>query len=651
MDRKEQEIINKISEKTKDIEVPESLSPGAIRKMTEDKQGQKTKSSKGKKINKFVRYIGMAAACFALIAGVWAVSLMNPGTKKGSADSSKALTKNESKEITAAADYDEIYSYIENYNDKNRQETMYSTDIRTEESTTMKESADQAMSDTSVTSAKSSQADSGSVDNSSYSTTNVRQEGVDEADIVKTDGTYLYVLKDNREEIGIVQAEEGVLKEYGNIQAGKGRFIEEFYLNTEKKKLILIQSDQGQGGISPLSDSTVNISSTEAVTYDLSDVSNPKEAGKITQSGTYSSSRMSGDYIYLFSTFYTGQEIARTKKESFVPLVNGKVLTSSSIYLPSIDEANMYEVITAADIEAPNEVTDSKAVFSKGGDLYVSEENIYYYETDRWDRGEPETTVRKVTYKDGRLKAAAQGKFDGYLNDSFSIDEYNGYLRVVTTAGDTNSVYVLDKELNMTGSIEGLAEDERIYSARMMGDIGYFVTFRETDPLFSVDLSDPENPKIIGALKIPGFSDYLHFYGENRLVGIGMDVDEKTGTTNGVKLTMFDISDSTDVKEADTYILENVFGTDVGYDYKAVLIDANKNIIGFSAYMSGGQSYYLFNYDDKEGFSCLMEEEINGNAMMSTRGLYIGDVLYVAQGNIVESYSLKDYKKIDDIIL
>ena len=222
---------------------------------------------------------------------------------------------------------------------------------------------------------------------------------------------------------------------------------------------------------------------------------------------------------------------------------------------------------------------------------------------------------------------------------------------MVTTKGDDNSVYVLDKNLEVIGSIEGLAEDERVYSARFMGDTGYFVTFRQMDPLFSVDLSDPKKPKILGALKIPGFSEYLHFYGEDRLLGIGMNVDEKAQSTDGVKLTMFDISDKADVKEADTYVLGNVYSTDVSYDYKAALVDQERNLIGFAGYTQGGQHYYLFSYDDSSGFACNMDEEINGNGAQGARGVYIKEVLYVVQGNIIEAYSLEDYKKIGDIIL
>ena len=158
-----------------------------------------------------------------------------------------------------------------------------------------------------------------------------------------------------------------------------------------------------------------------------------------------------------------------------------------------------------------------------------------------------------------------------------------------------NSVYVLvSRTERKIGSIKGLAEDERVYSARFMGKTGYFVTFKETDPLFSVDLSDPKNPKIIGALKIPWISDYLHPYGKNKLLGIGMNVDEKTMSTDGVKLTMFDISDPENVKEEQTYVIENVYYTDVSYDYKAALVDAEKNLIGFAADSEGGRSTIHF---------------------------------------------------------
>lgn len=636
MDKREQDIVTKIDEKTRDIKTPDSLRPDTVEKMLEV-HNQKTRRWSP------ARIAGLAAACLVLVAGVSVAVMWNGGGTGKVKTEQKSATGGDA--IASAKDYDQIYSYIENYNKQQKNmEAAYGT-LESKEIATEDSSAESAGN----TAAQMSKSDSGAAA-SAYSSTNVRQEGVDEADTSKTDGKYLYVLKDSRQEIAVVEAKEGVLKEYGSISAEKGTSIEEFYLNPEKKRLVMICS-RTEGGDGNLLRDMDGSTSTEAVTYDVSDPSGPAQIGRIRQSGSYSSSRMSGDYLYLFSTYYTGTGIARKDEKSFVPLVNEKSLAFDDIYLPPADMGNMYEVVTALDIENPDTITDSKAIFSKGGEIYVSNENIYYYENEWEEPDKTSTTVRKIAYKDGRLKAEAQGTFDGYLNDTFSIDEYKGYLRVAATVGDTNSVYVMDDKLKIIGSIEGLAEDERIYSARFMKDAGYFVTFRETDPLYSVDLSDPEKPEIKGALKIPGFSDYLHFYGEGLLIGIGMDVDEHTSVTGGVKLTMFDITDMTEVKEKDTYVLDNVYSTDVSYDYKAALVDAGKNLIGFPGYESGGQKYYLFSYSAEDGFKCLLDEEINGSGMVAARGIYIGDVLYIVQGNIVESYSLSNYSKIDDIIL
>ena len=636
MDKREQDIVTKIDEKTRDIKTPDSLRPDTVEKMLEVHNQKARRWSPA-------RIAGLAAACLVLVAGVSVAVMWNGGGTGKVKTEQKSATGGDA--IASAKDYEQIYSYIENYNKQQKNmEAAYGA-LESKEIATEDSSAESAGN----TAAQMSKSDSGAAA-SAYSSTNVRQEGVDEADTSKTDGKYLYVLKDSRQEIAVVEAKEGVLKEYGSISAEKGTSIEEFYLNPEKKRLVMICS-RTEGGDGNLLRDMDGSTSTEAVTYDVSDPSEPAQIGRIRQSGSYSSSRMSGDYLYLFSTYYTGTGIARKDEKSFVPLVNEKPLAFDDIYLPSADMGNMYEVVTALDIENPDTITDSKAIFSKGGEIYVSNENIYYYENEWEEPDKTSTTVRKIAYKDGRLKAEAQGTFDGYLNDTFSIDEYKGYLRVAATVGDTNSVYVMDDKLKIIGSIEGLAEDERIYSARFMKDAGYFVTFRETDPLYSVDLSDPEKPEIKGALKIPGFSDYLHFYGEGLLIGIGMDVDEHTSVTGGVKLTMFDITDMTDVKEKDTYVLDNVYSTDVSYDYKAALVDAGKNLIGFPGYESGGQKYYLFSYSAEDGFKCLLDEEINGSGMVAARGIYIGDVLYIVQGNIVESYSLSNYSKIDDIIL
>ena len=646
MDRKEQEIMDRIKDRAEEIKAPDSLSPDHVKEMLEGK--------KQKKRLRPYQVTALAAACLAVvIAGaVW-------GSRDGASDKSKPPGSgsnqiSDSRQIASADSYDEIYEYIERYQKEVGTKEFVTSDseAKTMESAAQDSAAGNASASPNA-GARASDAGAAHGESAGYSQTNVRQKGVDEGDVVKTDGKYLYVLKDSRQEVSIVKADGKDMEEIGSIKADDASQIQEIYLQPDSGKLVLVCSrfDALEDEDYPSSRDFYNTQSVEAITYDVRDASAPREEGRVTQSGNYSSSRMADGCLYLFSEFYTGQELRKSEPGTFVPQVNGKVIANDDIYLPPVPQANMYEVITSVDLNHPGETKDSKAIFSKGGQAYVSNENIYFYETQwGYPKGDT-TTVRKVAYKNGELKAIAQGKFDGYLKDSFCIDEYEGNLRVVTTKGDDNSVYVLDKNLEVIGSIEGLAEDERVYSARFMGDTGYFVTFRQMDPLFSVDLSDPKKPKILVALKIPGFSDYLHFYGEDRLLGIGMNVDEKAQSTDGVKLTMFDISDKADVKEADTYVLGNVYSTDVSYDYKAALVDQERNLIGFAGYTQGGQHYYLFSYDDSSGFACNMDEEINGNGAQGARGVYIKEVLYVVQGNIIEAYSLEDYKKIGDIIL
>lgn len=645
MNKNEEKIVQNLREKTDHIEVPDSLRPENVEKMLETR-------AKKRKITPL--RIGTAvAACLVLVVGA-AVYQNQQGDRV--IDPAAAEVKlSDSKVVETADEYEDIYAYLDEYVQEmkqyeNAQKSSTGEEFLMEDSVV--QDASDSKESTMSAGMERAEMDTGAAD---YSQTNIRQEGVDEGDVVKTDGTYLYVLKDNSDQISIVDTRENTMKEFQTIEAENVDSINEFYLNEDKHLLIAVCSKYSDGDGLMMEDrywGGGSSHSTVAVTYNIADPAEPEEVGRVTQSGSYQSSRLADGYLYLFSDYYINMTgIERNQPETFIPLVNDSVLTGKNIYLPPVSRANMYQVITAIDLNSPDETADSKALLCDGGQLYVSSENIYFYSTI-WDYPNgSKTMIQRIGYKNGKLEAGAQGTIKGYINDSFSIDEYDGYLRVVATEDNTNSVYVLDQDLEITGEIKNLAKDERIYSARLMGKIGYFVTFRETDPLFSVDLSDPKNPEIIGSLKIPGFSDYLHPYGEDKLLGIGMDVDEETLSTDGVKLTMFDISDPADVKEEATYVLENVYYTDVSYDYKAALVDADKNVIGFAGSTEGGQTYFLFEYDEKNGFISNMAEEINGSGMRSTRGVYIGEVLYVVQGNIIEAYSLKDFAKIDDIIL
>ena len=639
MEKREQDLLHKIEAGSENVVVPDSLKPENMKKKLE----QHAWEERRRKRRRQWKFAGAAAACIVLVAGIAVyqnqMKLNETGsTVTKSADSSdsvvaKSVEKcpvnkgNQENQKYYAKSYKEIRKYIEA---SEKEETAKG-------STKEQQLCADATGD--------------------HSNTNVRQEGVDEADVAKTDGRYLYVLEDDGDYVSIVDTKTS-MKKISEIKAPKDETIEEFYLTEKNKKVVMICSNSSDDDYEDVEDVTRSsliskqTEGTRVVTYDVQDKKHPKKAGEVSQNGEYEFSRISDGYLYIFSNYWVAGNWKKKHPSTYIPYVDGELMKAKDIYLPEGTKGCMYEIVSSINLKKPDKIADSKAIFSEGGDAYVSNKNIYYYEEEWTGNGKQEKTLlRKLSYKKGKLAVVAQKTFKGYLNDSFSIDEYDGYLRMVVTRGKTNAVYVLDQKLKLTGKITNLAKDERVYSARFLGDTGYFVTYKETDPLFSVDLSNPKNPKILGRLKIPGFSNYLHFYGEDKLLGIGMDVDKKGDVTDGVKLSMFDISDKKNVKEEHKYTLKDVYSTDVEWDYKAALIDVEKNIIGFPAGGENRQMYYLFSYTEEKGFQCNMKEKIYGSDVLSTRGIYIKDRLYVINGNVLKAYSLKTYKKVDDCLL
>src|SRR3989338_1526147 len=200
------------------------------------------------------------------------------------------------------------------------------------------------------------------------------------------------------------------------------------------------------------------------------------------------------------------------------------------------------------------------------------------------------TVIHKIGIQDGMIDYNAKGEVDGRLLNQFSIDENQGYLRVATTVDvwarkrvQYNNVYVLDSGMKTIGELTGVAEDEQIYSTRFLGNKLYMVTFRQTDPFFVIDLSDPRNPKVLGELKIPGFSNYLHPYDENHIIGVGKETTEGDFggvTTTGIKIALFDVTDVNDPQLVDKVVIGDS-GSDspVLYDHKAFLFSKEKNLL------------------------------------------------------------------------
>ena len=517
-----------------------------------------------------------------------------------------------------------------------------------------------------------------------YTDTNVRTEGVSEADVVKTDGKYIYEYDSSTEHINIYSAADGKIEKISSINLLKNTVINiEMYV--EGDRLILVGKEDQDSWVEDEDGNSVYTNrlfdrytgSTAIVLYNIKDRTNPEFIKKIVQDGTYDSSRLVGDYLYTFSRKnmdVTG--IKKKDRKTYIPVIDGDFIPNSDLVIQPEGFNQTYMVISAVNIKK-GKITDKMGLLAGGNSMYVSDANIFF--TDRrfnWRRFGflDDSKIIKVAYGKGELEYKCEGTFPGYLNDDYSIDEYDGNLRLVTTYRDGgmtyNGLYVYDKNLKKLSVLKRLAEGETIKSARFMGKTAYFVTFRNTDPLFAVDLSDPENPEITDYLKIPGFSAYLHPYSDGLLLGIGYDTNEYGGT-NCIKLSMFDITDPKNIKEKDKMILDiyeyaNVFG-----NRRALMFDDRDGLFGFvgtlnyeyrMAMEDDGEdydinNYLVFDYDEKDGFKTKLEYSLGKGSLSSgaydrmdeTRGVVIGDYLYLVEsGEGITSFDTKNFKKVEE---
>ena len=273
---------------------------------------------------------------------------------------------------------------------------------------------------------------------------------------------------------------------------------------------------------------------------------------------------------------------------------------------------------------------------------------------------------------DGRnIEYKTAGEVPGHVLNQFSMDEHDGYFRIATTTGSwrietANHLYVLDSGLEVVGKVEDLAAGERIYSTRFMGDKGYMVTFRQVDPLFVIDLSSPTNPQVLGYLKVPGVSDYLHPYDDTHIIGIGRDATEE-GRMLGMKLALFDVSDFSNPVEVSKYIIgESGTSSEALYDHKAFLFDRDRGLLVIPVslseerYIQSWEGAYVFGIYTTSGFTLkgrvthqnetnMTEteygykywENYDYNARVR-RSLYMDDVLYTVSNRMIKMNDLND---------
>ena len=626
----EKKLLDKIKKATEYTDIPEKLEPDHIPGLLKGKKTNKTPNP-----SPVFKIAALAAALLIIFVIAWQYQPVR-NTADGDAKDSEAL--NSSVETTAPKEEAaEVYADgeiapVDSYN------TLYN---RLKESFTMKEETSHMLMDGAVMEAEAGAADkeeskyegeNTSDSDKGFSETNIQEMGVDEGDIIKTDGTYIYYCHTGSN-VHIIRAQGQNMVETSKITLPSlDQSILEIYVDGDIMNIIASGSSTK---LAEDSDSAYGFSRTDdcyVYTYDISNRSRPVLKGQLKQNGFYRTSRKNGNYLYLFTEYYPDIR-GNEKNSTYVPEVNDEKMATDDIFLPDNLNNSSYLVVTGININQPAKVISQKSIVSAADQYYVSQDSIYI-STTNWTSEKTVSQIMKFSYKDGNIKAEAAGEVPGTINNAFSMNAYNGYLRIVTTSWEEttrNGLYIMDNKMNLCSKIENLAPGETIQSARFFGNTGYFVTFRQMDPLFSVDLTDPNNPLILGELKITGFSSYLHFYGKSQLLGIGSEVDPNTGENLGIKLSMFDISDPSNVTEENKKVLKNIFRCPAMYEYKQVMIHPEKNIFGFQC----ENMFKLFTYDPNQGFVELMSydgfpDDPDYCSYDDLRGIFIGRTFYLA---------------------
>lgn len=530
----------------------------------------------------------------------------------------------------------------------------------------------------------------GNVTSEDYSTTNLQVAGVDEADIMKTDGNYVYLLDYN--DLYIVNAKPFELASVITKITFKSR-PQEFYISGDR--LVVFGEDTNIYNDKTYQSFKRRSSYVYLKIFDVSDPKNPKQIKDLNLEGSYSSSRLIGDYLYFVTNNYQNYLAG----EPVLPRVfdGGKLLPekcslSSKCYAPEVfyfdvpyDNFNFTSVM-ALNIKSVNEALSGDVYLLSGNqNMYVSPNNIYITYTEYLNEYEIErdltinliksrlstssqekvakiesadsfilstaekqekiysliqnylnnlnsteqntinkeieellkktfserlkemekTVIHKIAFSGNKLEYKDSGSVSGHILNQFAMDEQDGYFRIATTRSSSwskyleeqsqesySNVFVLNDKMETIGTLENLAPGERIYSVRFMGNRAYLVTYKQVDPLFAIDLADPKNPRVLGELKIPGYSNYLHPYSENILIGFGRDTEVNSSGTSinkGLKISLFDVSVPSNPKELDNFITGDRFSDSIAlYDHKAFLASKSKNLLSLPVVLRNG---------------------------------------------------------------
>jgi inhibitor of cysteine peptidase len=570
---------------------------------------------------------------------------------------------------------------------------------------------------------------------SDHSTTNLQVQGVDEEDLVKTDGEYIFKVNAQKIINVIKVAKDSNMEAINDITFENNYNINGIFLRNNT--LVVVGNsyqniDIPKSKQSETSDTIMpSYQITKVISFDISDKKNIVKVRDIEIDGGYNSSRMIGSRVYIISNKYLNNigniekdaNIGTTYyKDSAVGKEKININFNTISYLPDSIEPN-YIMVAAFDVEDNKEKVTISTILGSGNSIYSSDKNLYIAGTkwtqEKGSNGTTNTILYKFVYENKGVTFVSKGEVPGTITNQFSMDEQNEHFRIATTEYNysmgrpmikdipitkdtksttsvtpkekrgsnepqnqlTNNLYILDKDMKVVGKLEGLANGEKIYSVRFIGERAYIVTFMLTDPLFVIDLKNPTNPKVLGELKIPGFSNYLHPYDDTHLIGFGMDttvINEggfDRAKTKGMKIAIFDVSN---VLKPVQQFMATIGGSgtysEVLNNHKALLFSKEKSLLALPVFENNydsntgisQQSYqgaYIYNIDLVNGIKLKgkithMDESNDSNKKNSKkeysvfneqhfvdRILYIEDTLYTLSNGLIKANDIDTLKE------
>ena len=618
-----------------------------------------------KKENKIFYLVPVLATCAAAFVLVFTVGFNNNVEQKPDLTVGKTNTvenpvvKEEIKakakdNIVRFASADELKDKIDELRKLDSSRDMVFNAV--EEFSAMTDSAADSVAKTSTAGARESTAN--------YSKTNVQVEGVDEADIIKTDGENIYIVSSDK--IIVLDKDLNLVDEKSFGDEKTSVYVQELFITSDKIVLIGQKNEivnhrrnyayytdtRGFTNVIVLDKDTLEVTRTVGVT------------------GRPVNSRLIGNNLYfitnegsyLYNYYAVNEDEDQEEIEYFTPKYEDSVIGDEEVELAYSDIAYIkgcksaaYTNVCSFNITEENEL-NVESIFGAGTNIYCSQNNLYLVNSNyMYSYDSNQIQIFKFRLNNGTTEVLGMAELKGTINDQFSLDEYDGYLRVATTeykynrfSGKErmiNHMFVLDEGMEVVGQTEDYAKGERIYAVRFVGKVGYVVTFEQVDPLFVMDLSDPTNPVIKGELEIPGYSSYLHPYDETHIIGIGSNVEPNGygGVHNtNMKMSMFDVSDLENPKE--------VFSIDIGegdyvyseiqYNHKALLYDEERELIGFPISDDDGSGFVIYKIND-DGFELLSSKHKDERYFDAIRRIiYIDDTVYALGYDEITSYDL-----------